>query len=107
MKKPAFKLDPSRNPILANLPRAALAKLLESAKTVRLGHDKFLVREGDAPDALFFVTAGEVAIFKGEVEIDRQPAGGVLGEMGVLTGQKRTASVRCISDVEALRVEAK
>jgi len=102
-----FKLDPSRNPVLANLPEKATKGLMQSAEHLSVKGGAILVREGDVSDSIFFVTAGEVAILKGDVEIDRQTAGGVLGEMGVLTGQSRTASVKCITDVEVLRVSAK
>lgn len=41
--------------------------------------------------------AGSVAIIKAGVEIARQENGGVLGEMGILTSQVRTASVKCVT----------
>ncbi len=106
MNDTRLRIDPSRNPILANLPGEAAVSLLHSGVRKCAVRGDILVREGDAPDFLLFVLEGEVAIFKGEVEIDRQPAGGVLGEMGVLTGQPRSATVKCVTDVRMIEVAA-
>lgn len=101
-----FKLDPARNPVLANLPESATKNLLSTGRQYQMPADSVLVHEGEPSDAIFFLISGEVTILKGGREIDRQKPGGVLGEMGVLTNQPRTASVKCRTKVEVLRVEA-
>jgi class 3 adenylate cyclase len=102
-----FRVDPSRNPILANLPLQAQNQLLGHAQRVHFGANEIIIREGDPSEFLIFVSSGEVAILKGDIEIDRQQAGGILGEMGVLIEQRRTATVKSISEVEAWKVSAK
>jgi len=101
-----INLRTSRNLVLANLPAAATERLVALARQIKLPPGDALMREGDPSDSIFFILSGEVAIYKSEVEIDRQGAGGVLGEMGVLTSQPRSASVRCASAVEALKIPA-
>lgn len=103
---PAIKLDPIRNPVLGHLPAQITDTLIRQAVRERFPAGSCLMREGTPADAVFFILSGEFGIFKGDVEIDRQSSGGVLGEMGVLTGQTRTATVRCLTEVETLRVTA-
>ena len=105
-KRP-FRISPERNPVLGSLPPKATTGLLAGARMEKLVAGSYLMREGSRPDAVYFVLAGQLSILKGEKEIDRQGAGGILGEMGVLTEHARNASVRCLSEVEVLRVEAK
>ncbi|MBI5772654.1 MAG: cyclic nucleotide-binding domain-containing protein [Verrucomicrobia bacterium] len=101
-----FRIDPSRNPILANLQDDAASLLISKGVRNNYKAGEVLVREGAPSDFLMFVMSGEVAIYKGDVEIDRQPAGGVLGEMGVLTNQKRTATVKALTDLVVWEVQA-
>lgn len=90
--------------------------LLQVAEEVNLKAGAILMREGDPSDCMFFITdgvfilfmsrrrctcsrltfEGAVSIIKSGVEIARQENGGVLGEMGILTDQPRTATVRCV-----------
>jgi class 3 adenylate cyclase len=105
-KRPQFNFDPKRNIVLANLPAGATATLIANADSLRLAAGDLLVKENTPSDCIYFVLSGRLGIYKGEVEIDQQGGGGVLGEMGVLTGQPRTATVKCLTGVEALRVSA-
>lgn len=101
-----FKLNPQQSPVLASLSRQAADALLATGSKIKVPAGEFLVREGDASDSIFFLMSGEVSILKGEHQIDTQGQGGALGEMGVLTHQPRTTSVRCITDIEVLKVGA-
>ena len=46
--------------------------------------------------------AGVVSIVKSGVEIARQENGGVLGEMGILTAQPRSATVRSVTGISGI-----
>ncbi len=104
--KTIFRLNPAKNPFLGNLPEAAMEDLISRAKVQQLLEGDVFIREGEPSDSIFFINYGEVAILKGGVEIDRQRAGGVIGEMGVLTNALRSATIKCVGEVELLRVEA-
>lgn len=101
-----FRLNPANNPFLGNLPESAFDDLMSRAKIQQLHDGDVFIREGEPSDSMYFVNYGEVVILKGGVEIDRQRAGGVIGEMGVLTGAPRSATIKCAGEVEVLRVEA-
>lgn len=104
--KTIFRLNPAKNPFLGNLPEAAMEDLLSRAKVQQLQQDDVFIREGEPSDSIYFINYGEIIILKGGVEIDRQGAGGVIGEMGVLTNAPRSATIKCAAEVELLRVEA-
>lgn len=105
-EKTLFRLNPAKNPFLGNLPENAFEALMSRARVLQLKDGDVFIREGDPSDSMYFVNDGEVVILKGPVEIDRQRAGGVIGEMGVLTKAPRSATIRCAGDVELLRIEA-
>lgn len=105
-EKTLFRLNPAKNPFLGNLPQNAFEELMSRSRVLQLKDGEVFIREGDPSDSMYFVNYGEVVILKGPVEIDRQRAGGVIGEMGVLTKAPRSATIQCAGDVELLRIEA-
>ncbi len=104
--KTIFRLNPAKNPFLGNLPEAAMEDLISRAKIQQLQDGDVFIREGEPSDSIYFINYGEVVILKGGVVIDHQRAGGVIGEMGVLTNAPRSATIKCAGEVELLRVEA-
>ena len=104
--KTIFRLNPAKNPFLGNLPESAMEDLMARAQVQELDGGTVFIREGEPSDSIYFINYGDVAILKGGVEIDRQHAGGVIGEMGVLTGAPRSATIQCVGEVELLRVES-
>jgi class 3 adenylate cyclase len=105
-EKTIMRLNPNRNPILGNLPPEALDQMLAAAQVEKHAAGTEFIREGDPSDSVYFVTWGEVAIMKGGMEIDRQSAGGALGEMGVLTSTPRSATIVATEEIEVLKVMA-
>ena len=79
----------------------AIAAIVES-RQVAAGSDLF--REGDPGDGLFLVAAGEINVVKrgpaGEHSLARLAAGGVLGEMSLVTAEARSATGRALVDTQ-------
>lgn len=67
---------------------------------------ELILRQGEVGDELFILEHGEVAVLLGPdlVEVARLHRGAFFGEMSVLTGAPRRASVRAVVDVEVLVV---
>jgi len=65
---------------------------------------KLLFAEGDEADGLYAVGAGEIVVERGGRELARLGPGEVVGELAVLDGAPRTASVRAATHVEAFFV---
>jgi hypothetical protein len=84
------------------------------ATSQRLERFKFepgetIVRQGDAADRFFVIAKGEVEVLKevddGEEQIGIMGEGQFFGELGLLMGEARTASVRAKGDVELLALD--
>ncbi len=86
------------SPIFQLLGRVDLAKLAGELEDISLAHDDVLIREGDAGDAFFVVREGTAVIQLGGDESPRFGAslrpGQVIGEMAILTGAPRNATIR-------------
>jgi CRP/FNR family cyclic AMP-dependent transcriptional regulator len=63
-----------------------------------------LFMEGDEADGLYAVGAGQLVVERGGRELARLGAGEVVGELAVLDGAPRTATVRAATHVEAFFV---
>ena len=68
-----------------------------------------LCRQGEAGDSFYVIREGRLAIFVNNaagqpVRVAQLEAGGFFGEMSLLTGEPRSATVTAETDVEVLRV---
>jgi CRP-like cAMP-binding protein len=85
----------------------AVAAIVEAREVAAGGN---LFREGEPGDGLFLVVAGEVSVIKrgpaGEHSLARLGAGGVLGEMSLVTAEPRSATGRALVDTRALFLPA-
>jgi CRP/FNR family transcriptional regulator, cyclic AMP receptor protein len=87
--------------------RAALAADLD---VVRFPAGRVLFNYGDPGDSLYVIRSGEVEVFfkddtGARIVLDTAKAGDVFGELSLLDGGPRTASVVATQDLEALRVD--
>jgi twitching motility protein PilT len=99
-------------PIFRALKPELIPQLLKVAEAVRYEPEEVVLRQGDPSDSFLVVVEGEGAIRvespSGEVaEIGRIPQPTSLGEIGLLLGEPRTATVVAASPMTALRFSAK
>lgn len=95
--------------LFQNLAPAALIDLLSELDLVSLAGGETLFRTGDAGDALYAVLSGRLRIIAersdGTTEVLREVARGeTVGELALLTGKPRSATVRAIRDTELARL---
>jgi CRP-like cAMP-binding protein len=94
-------------PVLAALGAEGQRALAREAREQRYGHGEIIVRENEPGDSMFVICHGEAAVVIGENrEVARLRAGGYFGEMSLLTGDPRTATVVARTDVLLLEVGA-
>ncbi len=91
------------------LPPQAMERMASRLMEVRYGFGDLIVREGEPGDAFYILTSGRARVFKTgeggeEVPLNVLRAGDEFGEMALLQGGARTASVRCSTDVTVLRL---
>jgi len=94
----------SAAPLLSRLPDDARARLEADALPVALAAGEFLFHEGDAADDLYVVKAGRLDVLVGGTVVRQMGAGAVIGELALLTGGVRSASIRARRDSRLLRV---
>ena len=95
-------------PVLAALPAEAHHALAASAAERLFADGEAIVREGEAGGSMFIVRRGRVAVTVGadHREVAVTEAGGYFGEMSLLTGDPRTATVIARGDCTVLEITA-
>jgi len=81
------------------------ADLARAAGERRFGKGETLIREGDQGDTFYVIVSGEVAVARGGTEVARLARGAYLGEMSLLTGDPRSATVVATTDVVVLELD--
>ncbi len=81
------------------------ADLARAAGERRFGKGEALIREGQQGDTFYVIVSGEVAVARGGTEVARLARGAYLGEMSLLTGDPRSATVVATSDVVVLELD--
>ena len=82
-----------RIPLFAGLPQDRFDLLAGNAEVVTVPAGTELIREGDPGDEFFAIADGEVEISKRGRRVATERAGGVFGEIALLRGIPRTATV--------------
>ncbi len=95
--------------ILRSLDKDALLKLAADSEWLPIGGGETLIRQGEAGDCLYFLISGRLrVVFErpdgGEDLIGDRTRGEIFGEMAVLTGETRAATVRAVRDSDLVRV---
>jgi cyclic nucleotide-binding protein/HEAT repeat protein/4Fe-4S binding protein len=96
-------------PLFADLSPDDLCELSDLAQEITIHAPDALVREGDMADDLYVITAGksEATVLRNGKEhvIGTAESGTVIGEMAVIDGRSRSATVRALTqDVHLLRI---
>ncbi len=98
----------ARVPVLAALDEEAHKALAEAAEERLYARGEAIVHEGEPGASMFVVLRGRVAVTVGQPprEVAVIEAGGYFGEMSLLTGAPRTATVRARADCRILELDA-
>ena len=94
--------------LLASLPPEARTQIALSAPLAVYGSGETIVRQGDEGQSMFVVLDGEVRVVlePKRNEVARIQRGGYFGEMSLLTGDPRTATVLASGDVTVAEIGA-
>lgn len=95
-------------PFLSELGPEPLLAVLRSLSARRLEDGALVTRQGDRGDALYLIAAGQVRVFAAaagaEREIARLYENTLFGEMAIITGQTRSASVAAVDEADVVEV---
>ena len=91
-------------PLFASLPDARLHELAALARPVSLPAGAVLFERGDPGDALYVIRHGRLEVVVDGAVVREAGHGEVLGELALLTGEPRNATVRARRDSELYAV---
>ncbi|MCB9797335.1 MAG: cyclic nucleotide-binding domain-containing protein [Alphaproteobacteria bacterium] len=97
---------------LADVPVEDLVQLLERGDQMELRAGEVLFREGERSDAMYVLLKGSAFVLRADPDgestvLDQLDAGECFGEMAMLLGSPRTATVRAATDCVVLRIHAR
>ncbi len=95
--------------VFSGLDQPALRRLEQEMERVRLAAGDVLLRRGDPSDSLYVIVGGCLQVLldhaDGTEQVLAQLTGGdCLGEIALLTGQPRSATIRAVQDCELLKL---
>ena len=93
------------SPFFAGLSDDDLVRIAEMGEHVRYAGGDSIVEKGEQGDAMYVLLSGTAEVEVGG-RVHKPGPGQALGEMALFSRKKRTATVKAIEDVEALRVPA-
>jgi CRP-like cAMP-binding protein len=95
-------------PMFAALGESERAQLLAVARPVMFAKGEAIVRQGQPGHSLFVVKRGDASVTLAgtDGEVARLSTGDVFGEMSLLTGEARTATVTAMADCDLLEIDA-
>lgn len=95
-----------RSHLFKGLEKEDLKVLYAAGRLLKVKAGQAIVSEGDAGDDMFVIMTGTVKVVTGlpkaPVELAQLKRGAFFGEVSVLTGRPRTATVLAIDDVELI-----
>ena len=95
------------SPLLRGASAHAVEELRSGGRETLLAAREWLFRAGEPSDRLFLVLSGRLQALADDGHVLREVGpGAALGELGLLTGQPRSASVRALRDSRLLEIDA-
>lgn len=99
----------SRVPLFEGLSRAQLSRLASLAEDVTYGAGRMIVKRNDVGKAFYVIVDGRAKVLKGKISTARAEAvlgpGEFFGELALLDGEPRAASVVAETPLATIRIE--
>jgi CRP-like cAMP-binding protein len=90
--------------LLRALPPAEAQAIVPYVEERKYEAGETIFAKGDEGDALYLIAEGEAGVLDGERELARLRAGAAFGEMALLTGEPRNATVKTLGPLRAYRI---
>ncbi len=95
-------------PLFAGLDPAKLKLLAFTSDRVNYRAEEILFRQGEVGDAAYVILAGKAEILadspNGQIRIAEVGQNSIIGEIAILCDAARTATVRAVTPIDALRI---
>jgi CRP/FNR family cyclic AMP-dependent transcriptional regulator len=97
----------ARVPLFAGLPKRHLRNVASIAKHLALGEGSAVAKEGEQGDDFYVIASGQARVVRGGRTIAQLMPGDFFGEIALLDGGPRTASVVAETPIELLVLNRK
>ncbi|MFP4037800.1 MAG: cyclic nucleotide-binding domain-containing protein [Desulfobacteraceae bacterium] len=98
----------SKVPLFASIPEPRLAEIGEECEEVFFPKGETVFLEGDPGDSMYLIKSGSVGVYGatggGESFVASLHRGDFFGEMALLTGKPRTATIRVLLDAQLFKL---
>ena len=104
----AGHLPPSieRISFLSGFNKSCLDQILKNTNIIECDVGDLIIREGDHDKDLFILMRGSVNVLKGDEVVGKlNTAGELIGELALLSGEERTATVQASERTYCLKIE--
>jgi MFS family permease len=95
-----------QSPLFAPLSVIALERVARRLQAEEVAAGTDVMREGDQGDRFYLIEAGELEVVHGTTRVRRLTAGDHFGEIALLRGSARSATVRALAPSRLLRLES-
>ena len=94
--------------LLGQVSPQRIAEIAQQSEAEQFIKDAFIFKEGDAPNAAIFLVEGELQVVKASgAVLAKLESGALTGELGILTGRARMASLKVLSESAlVIKIEA-
>ena len=97
-----------QQPLFKSFNDVQLDSLLPRGQAIHFGRGEKLIQQGDDGDSMFILVAGKADVHMNhngaQTRVASLVAGDCFGEMSLLTGEKRSATVLAITDCEVVEI---
>lgn len=94
-------------PMFQRLSKRQLQRVARHADEVSVPEGKVIAREGEVGRELLVIISGEATVKRGDRSIAKLDAGDFLGEMSLIDGKPRSASVVADTDMTLLTIHSR
>lgn len=93
--------------VMRNLPPAEAHAIIPLLKPIHAEAEQILCQEGTPGDSFYMIIEGEAQVLKGQKVMTILKPGEVFGEMALLTGEPRSATVAALTTMELYQLPQK
>ncbi len=104
-KERILDLIVATTPIFYPLDVDVRKELVKNFNLKKYRKGEFIIKEGESSDAMFIIKSGKVAVEKNGQSLAELGPSDFFGEIGLVTGQKRTADIIALTDVELMELK--
>ena len=91
-------------PFVRGLSGSQIQKVLHAGQIVHFEVSRKLCQDGDKSTEMFILLTGELAVKDGKLELARVKPVEIVGEMGLITGQPRCATIEVVQEATLISI---